>query len=225
MTSGTKCRLSSSPPRAARIQVFVLVLCAVFSLNALAFDSFLQPEEIQDAYSLGQTFYHEKLADFLNQYEHDFNAPADDSIAYVSSVEFQTPYEQIVLRSLKTVQYSKFQAQEDYQANPTRVIVRVIVALKSGYSGPEPPSDSFKVLVSQAKPIEPGNTTSTVLCDPFSTNVYTDQIQSFGNCLGYMREFLLQFDAKQFAPGKATIKVTLLNGKSMETKYNLDNLK
>jgi hypothetical protein len=101
------------------------------------------------------------------------------------------------------------------------VIVRVIVALKSGYVGPEPPADNFKVVVSQTKTIEPRNMTGTVLCNPY--NSFDNP--TVGNCVGYMREIVLQFDAEQFAPGKATVKVMLPDGKSLDTKYNLDNLK
>ncbi len=137
-------RIASPRARAVRIQLFLLVLCALLSLNALALGTSLQPEEVEAAYSLGQTSNHEELADFLNQYEHDFKPAADNPVAFVSSVEFQTPYEQIVLRSLRTNQYSRFKAQEDYQANPRLVIVRVIVALKTGYSGPAPAADSFQ---------------------------------------------------------------------------------
>jgi hypothetical protein len=189
-------------------------------LNAQALSSSLQPEEVQNAYSLGQTTSHEELADFLNQYEHDFKYPSDHPDAYVLSVEFQTPYEQIVLRTLRTIGYSKFQAAEDYHANPGLVIVRVLVALKANYTGPVPPADSFMVVVSQGETIEARKLTSTVTCDPYSYGSPT-----FGNCIFYAREILLQFDASQFAPGMATVKVTLPFGQSMETKYNLNKLK
>jgi hypothetical protein len=221
MKLGSYCGLVPPPAKAVRIRASVLGLCALLSLNALAFNSSLQPEEVREAYYLGQTTNHEELADFLNQYEHDFKYPSDNSVAFVSSVEFQTPYEQIVLRSLRTTQYSKFQADEDYQANPGLVIVRVMVSLKNGYSGPAPPADSFKVVVSQTKPIEPRKVTSTVLCDPY--NPYDNPTAAI--CIAYMREILLHFDAEQFAPGRATVKVTLPYEQSMETKYNLDKLK
>ena len=199
----------------------VLFLCALFALNALAIQSSLQPEEVEEAYALGQTSNHEELRDFLSQYEHDFKYPSNNSIALVQSVEFQTPYEQIVLRSQKTNQYSKFRAAEDYQANPTLVIVRTVVVLKTGYSGPEPAADSFKVSVSQASVIAPRNTASSVLCGPSNYGVASTAV----DCLAYTREILLQFDASQFARGSATVKVTLPDGKSMETKYNLNKLK
>jgi hypothetical protein len=200
---------------------FLLFLCALFALNASAIKLSLQPEEVEVAYSLGQSSNHEELRDFLSQYEHDFKYPSNNSIAFVQSVEFQTPYEQIVLRSQKTNQYSKFRASEDYHGNPTLVIVRAVVSLKAGYSGPTPPADSFKVSVSQANAIEPRNVTSNVLCDPSN---YADT-PTVVDCLAYTREILLQFDASQFAHGNATVKVTLPYGQPMETKFNLDKLK
>jgi hypothetical protein len=200
---------------------FLLFLCILFALNASAFKTSLQPEEVEDAYSLGQSSNHEEIRNFLSQYEHDFKYPSENSIAFVQSVEFQTPYEQIVLRSQKTIQYSKFRASEDYQANPTLVIVRAVVSLKRGYSGPTPPADSFKVSVSQANGISPRNVTSNVLCDPSN---YADT-PTVVDCLAYTREILLQFDGSQFAHGNATVRVTLPYGQPMETKFNLDKLK
>jgi hypothetical protein len=200
---------------------FLIFLCTLFALNASAFKLSLQPEEVEDAYSLGQSSNHEELRDFLSQYEHDFKYPSNNSIAFVQSVEFQTPYEQIVLRSEKTNQYSKFRASEDYQANPTLVIVRAVVSLKAGYSGPTPPADSFKASVSQANGISPRNVTSNVLCEP-SNYQYSSPV---AECIAYTREILLQFDASQFAHGNATVRVTLPYGQPMETKFNLDKLK
>jgi hypothetical protein len=213
--------VASPSARAVRIQALVLGLCALLSLNALAFSSSLQPEEIQDAYSLGQTTNHEEVANFLNQYEHDFKYPSDNPVAFVQSVEFQTPYEQIVLRSQRTTQYTKFQAAEDYRAHPGLVIVRVVAALKTSYSGPAPAADSFNVVVSQTKSIKPRKVTGTVLCNPYNWN----DNPTVANCVAYTREILLQFDAAQFGPGKATVTVTLPEGRSLETKYNLDKLK
>ena len=199
----------------------LLFLSVCFARNAAAIKSFLQPEEVEEAYSLGQTSNHEELRNFLNQYEHEFKYPSNDSIAFVQSVEFQTPYEQIVLRSVKTNQYSKFRAAEDYQASPSLVIVRAVVALKTGYSGPPPPDDSFKVSVSQAKAISPRSVASRVLCEPSN---YTNNPTTV-ECLAYTREILLRFDASQFTHGTATVRVMLPQSTPAETKYDLDKLK
>jgi len=214
-------RVPSSLYRARTIQLLAITLVALIALSTQAFNATLQPEEIEEAYSLGQTTNHEELSEFLHQYEHDFKYSSDNPIAFVQSVEFQTPYEQIVLRSLHTTQYTKFQAAEDYQANPGLVIVRVVVSLKTGYSGPEPAADSFQVGVSEAKAIQPREASGKVLCNPFNWN----ENSTAGNCVAYTREIVMRFNAAQFAPGRASVKVTLPFGPPVETKYNLDKLK
>jgi len=221
MKLGCNCGFISPLARAARNRTVVPVLCVFMSLNALALSSSLQQEEVQEAYSLGQSSNRAEIADFLHQYRHDFKYPSDNPNAYVQSVEFQTPFEQIVLRSLRKVQYTKFQADEDYRANPGLVLVRAAVSLRTSYAGPLPPDDSFQVIVSQAKPIEPRKTSSKVICNPYNWN--DNPIAA--SCVAYTREILLQFDAEQFAPGKAAVSVALPFGEWMETKYNLDKLK
>jgi hypothetical protein len=222
MKLGSLCGLASPPARAVRIRVFVLTLCALLSVNTLAFNSSLQPEEVREAYSLGQRTNHKELADFFNQYTHNIQYPSDKPVVYVLSVEFQTPYEQIVLRTLRNTRYSKFQADEDYQVNQGLVIVRFVISLRTNFGGPMPPTDTFKVVVSQTKPIEPEKMTSTVICDPYY-NSYEYPVNS--DCSPYLREILLRFDAEQFAPGAATINVETPDGQTIQTKYNLDKLK
>lgn len=215
------------PRRSRRCVAGLVCLAILLPSGTFAFDYPLQPEEVEEAYSLGRTTNREDLANFLNQYEHDFQYPSDDPdhpIAYVTSVEFQTPYEQIVLKSLRSAQYSKFKAGEDYEASAGAVFVRVVVALRINFNGPVPPADSFQVALSQAKPIEPVKSATRVLCDPYS--MYPAAQYPTGDaCTIYTREFVLQFDYDQFASGKATVKVLLPEGKPLETKYNLDKLK
>jgi len=221
MKLGTACGLASSPARAARIRVFVLGLCTLLSLDALAFNSSLQPEEVRDAYSFGQSSSHEELADFYAKYVHKFRYPANNPVVYVESAEFQTPYEQIVSRSQRIIHYSTSQADEDCRANPGLVIVKVEVSLKLNYTGPEPPAAGFKVDVSQARSIEPQKTSNTVICDPYYSGVYAVD----NNCMAYMREIILKFDAGQFGPGAANIKVQTPDGQTIQTKFALDKLK
>jgi hypothetical protein len=221
MNLGSKNGLASPSFRAARIRGFVLGLCALLSLNALAIGTSLQPEEIQDAYSLGQTSNHQELADFLKQYQHDFRYPSNNPVAYVQSIEFQTPYEQIVLRTLRTTQYTRFRAADDYRANPRLIIVRILTAIRINYSGPVPPADKYLAVVSQAKPIEPRKVTNTVTCDPFNSTAYPVPT----DCSIYTREILLNFDARQFESGPVTVKVELPFQQAMETQYDLDKLK
>jgi len=212
---------ASSPDWAARICGWGLALFVMFSLNALAFSSSLQPEEVRDAYSLGQSSNHEELAKFHSQYLHKFSYPANNPVVYVMSAEFQTPYEQIVARSQQSIHYSKFQADDDYRANPRLVVVKVEFSLRLNYAGPEPPADDFKVFVSQVRSIEPRKIANTVTCDPYYSGSYGLNT----NCQMYTREILLQFGAGQFGTGAAEIKIQTPDGQTVQTRFNLDKLK
>jgi hypothetical protein len=213
--------VASPSARAVRIHALALGLCTLLSLNALAFSSSLQPEEVRDAYSFGQSSNHEELAEFYNQYVHKFSYPANHPVVYVQSVEFQTPYEQIVTRSQQIIHYSKFQADEDYQANPGLVVVKIEIALRLNYAGPIPPEEAFKAFVSQARGIEPRKATNKVTCDPYSIT----SNETSPDCQIYAREIVLQFEAAQFGPGFANIKVQTPDGQTIQTKFNLDKLK
>lgn len=197
------------------------VLALVLPGGLLAFRSSLQPEEIEDAYSLGRSGNREELANFLKSYEHDFSYPASNPDVYVQSVEFETPYEQIVLRSVQTNGYSKFQAAEDYRANPRLVVVRVVTALKINYGGPIPADDGYRVVVFQSNPIEPRNVSNRVACNPYSPTAYP----GITDCTVYTREIRLSFDASQFDPGHATVNVHLPGGQTLATSYDLSKLK
>lgn len=217
-------RRDSSLKFAGRVVALFVAAGSLLSVNVHAFNSSLQPEAIEEAYSLGQSSNHEDVKKFLSQYVHDFKYPSDHPVAYVQSVEFQTPYEQIVQKSRQAgARYDKFQAEEAYQANPKRVIVRAVVALRLNYAGPIPSAENFAVAVSQSKLIEPRKATNTVLCDPYSQVPYLSSVNQ--DCSLYQREIVLEFEARQFTPDRATVSVTLPSERSLETTYDLDQLK
>jgi hypothetical protein len=225
MRPGSIGALTSTPPRAALIRIFVLALSVVISLNALAFDSPLQQDQVEEAYYLGQTSNHEDLAAFLKPHKNTCPYPADNPDEYTKSIEFQTPYEQIVLRSAAGgARYEKSQAEEAYQANPDLVIVRAVFALRINYAGPIPPADSFEVRVSQSKSIAPRKLTTTPLC---GASYPVPQFSASSDCAPYpyTLEVDLQFDADQFAPGRVTVKAIPPTGPPQEAKFNLDKLK
>ncbi len=212
------------PIRSLLYALFAVALLTSISRNSQAFEPALQPEQIESAYALGQTGNHEELASFLKQYERDFEYPADHPVAYVQSVEFQTPYEQIVLRSKQMgATYDKFRAAEDYRANAKLVIVRVVVALRINYGGPLPDAASYDVSVRQQKSITPQNITNTVLCDPYSQINYPYSVNR--DCSVYARELVLKFDGREFTQGRVSITVRLPNEQILETKFNPDALK
>src|ERR1700719_3304947 len=140
-----------------RIGSFALGLCLLAPQNVLAFTYPLQGEYVREAYFLGRTTDGKKFKDFYEQYVRYFPFPSRGPyFSYVESVEYRTPYEQVVLRSREKLnQYSAIDADEDYRAHPNLIAVRVLISYQLLYAGPEPATSSFKVRVSQADPIEP----------------------------------------------------------------------
>lgn len=209
-------------PRLRRLKVGLACLVLLAPSCLFAFHYPLRSEEIEQAYSLGQTSDRDQLTSFLKPYQHEFSYPSDNPVAYVKSIEFQTPYEQIVLKSMRSSQYDKFKAEEDYRAGDGTVVVQVVVALKIGFAGPIPKAESFKVNVSQGKPIESAVTATAVLCNPFDPlGIYTAPQP----CDAYTRQIVLRFDHSQFGPGQVTVQVTLPDEKPVETVFNVDKLK
>ena len=197
-----------------RIGALGLILCFLGSQNAVSFDYPLQEEQVREAYFLGRTTDGEKLTDFYKQYVHYFPFPARGPYySYVESVEFRTPYELVVLRSREKLnQYSALEADEDYRAHPDQVVVRVMISFKLGYAGPIPPTNSFKVRVSQSDPIEPKQFHTEWLC-----NLWND-------CGVTRFAILLWFDAEQFESGAAKIKIMTPDGQILKTEFDLDKL-
>lgn len=210
-------------PRLRRGAVGLASLAILLPTGVFALHYPLQPEEIEEAYSLGQSGDREELANFFKPYEHDFAYPSDNPIVYVKSIELQTPFEQIVLKSMRSARYDKFNAEEDYRASAGAVLVRVVVALKIGFAGPIPKAESYQVSVSQGNPIHPRETTSNVLCNPFDPLAIYTTPQPCGDT--YTREILLRFDRRQFGPATVTVKALLPDQRSLETVFNLDRLK
>ncbi len=199
-----------------RIGAFALGLCFFASQNAAAFNYPLQEEHVREAYFLGRTTNNEKLIDFYKQYVRYFPFPARGPYySYVESVEFRTPYEQVVLRSRQNLnQYSSLEADEDYRAQPNLVVVRVLISYKLGYVAPLPPTSGFKVRVSQTDTIEP----KTLIVEPICSVVLE-------NYCGVIRfAILLSFDAEQFASGTAKVKIVTPDGQTLKTEFDLDTL-
>jgi len=184
------------------------------SQNAVAFNYPLQEEQVREAYFLGRTTDGEKLKDFYKQYVHYFSFPARGPFySYVESVEFRTPYERVVLRSREKLnQYSAIEADEDYRAQSNVIVVRAMISYKLGYAGPIPPNSSFKVRVSQADPIEPKKLTTESICSAWQ------------DCGVTVFAVVLWFDAEQFAPGAAKVKITTPDGQILKTEFDLDKL-
>jgi hypothetical protein len=201
-----------------RIGAFALGLCFLAPQNVLAFTYPLQGEYVREAYFLGRTTDGKKFKDFYEQYVRYFPFPSRGPyFSYVESVEYRTPYEQVVLRSRQNLsQYSSLEAEKDYQAQPNPVVVRVLISYKLGYVGTLPPPSSFKVHVSQvdAGTIEPKKLTTETICSVLWNS----------DCGAPRFAILLSFDAEEFASGTAKIKIVTPDGQTIKTEFDLDNL-
>jgi hypothetical protein len=208
------CRNARTSALRARFGTLGLSLFFLASQNAIAFNYPLQEEHVREAYFFGRTTDGKKLIDFYKQYVHDFVFPARGPYySYVESVEFRTPYQQIVLRSHQNLnQYSSFEAEKDYQAHPNLVIARVLISYKLNYVGPIPSPSSFKVRVSQEDMIKPNKLSTESIC-----SVWDD-------CGVTRFAILLWFDAEQFASGTARVKITTPDGQILSTEFDLDKL-
>ena len=207
-------RNAGTSPWRAQIGTLALSLFFLASQNAGAFNYPLQDERVREAYFLGRNTDGGKLIGFYKQYMRYFAFPSRGPYySYVESVEFRTPYEQVVLRSQKNLnQYSSLEAKKDYQAHSNLVIVRVMISYKMNYVGPIPPASSFSVHVLQGNPIEPRKLTTESIC-------------SVSMECGVTRlAILLWFDAEQFASGTAKIKITTPDGQTLRTEFDLDRL-
>jgi hypothetical protein len=198
-------------------------------LGAQCARAFLHPlsvEQVREAYFLGHSTDDQKVIKFLDLYLHQL--PYPEKGPYVGSVEFQTPYEQAVLRSRQHRSgYSSLDAESDYEAHPNLLIVRIVIFTTPSYRGPAMPpardvvrswtyddfAGDFQLSVSQAHAIQIKKMTVGPACPP------PGQCEPYGGV-----EILLHFDAEQFGPGTARIKVVGPDGQTVETEFDLESL-
>jgi hypothetical protein len=193
-----------------------LGLCLLIAQGAYAFEYPVLPDDVRQAYYLGQTSDRQKLANFYNSYIHRFPYPASHPLVYVESVEFQTPYEQIVSRSqILLNRQTPLEADEGYQKNPGLVWVKVLISYKESYGGAYPSLDGFNFTVSQRATIEPQKAPAASICDPAVG----------GACINYRLDVLLSFDAKQFRQEITKVKIETPDGKTFQTSFDLAHLK
>jgi hypothetical protein len=208
--------LASCVTRWGRMQACALGLCLVISQVAYAFEYPVLPDDVRQAYYLGQTSDRQKLANFYKPYIHHFSYPASQPIAYVELVEFRTPYEQIVLRSqMHLNRQTPQEADVEYQNNPGQVQVRVVISYKESYGGAYPSLDGFKFSISQEETIEPQEAPAALVCNP----------EIGGACVNYRIDVLLRFDARQFQQEITKVKIETPYGQTFQTRFNLARLK
>jgi len=110
-----------------KLAVLALLIAAGMLSTAAVSGWQLSSQDVRSAYFLGQRNGDQSLRDFLATYERKL--PASSSGPQVLSVEFSTPYHQVVERSRRALSYSSQQAQQDYLANRDRILVTANVSL------------------------------------------------------------------------------------------------
>ena len=200
-------------------------LCVVLAESSDAFYYPLQQTQIREAYLLGHSADTKKISEVLETYTRHFPLPPSDG--RVESIEFRTPYEQVVRRSWKGANgYDLDQAEKDCASQPDLVIVSVVIY--SPLANPEStasssdkpsqvgsPDDSplgFRFLLSQEHPIKPRKMVGKSL--------YAGRFDK-----GARKEVLMEFDASQFVSGTARVQVTTSGGQIVDAEFDLDNLK
>jgi hypothetical protein len=101
-----------------------LILCAILVPDARAFYYPLSSEQVREAYLLGHNT--DDRAVFFAKYLHTL--PLPDKGPDVQCIEFGTPYELVALRSQEDwANYDGLDAEQDYAAHPSEVLIRVLI--------------------------------------------------------------------------------------------------
>lgn len=198
-----------------------MCVSVVLSETSEAFYYPLQQTQIREAYLLGRSADTAKITALLDPYARHFPFPPTGS--RVESIEFRTPYAQVVRRSWEhSNDYDLDQAEKDYASQPDLVVVTVIVysTLISLESATHPsdrlyPADpwlGFHFLVSQDHSIVPKKMRGRSL----SVGRYDK---------GSRKEVLMDFDASQFGSGTAEVRVTAPDGQTVDAEFDLEGLK
>lgn len=230
-----------NPSYRAQIQILALITILILPpIQTRAASQYflypLQSEHVREAYFLARSQDSSKLDAFLNRYIHNF--PVSLSGASVQSIEFRTPYELVVQRTMgKQFSYSAQDALRDFAAHRDQVVVRVVfnvtpvatqvtAPVKGVRVTPWPTAEDDQAAersldswygvqfkVAQKKPIAAKKLATANVTLPQSDDL----------TLQYAID--LEFDAAQFSAGTATIEVTTPDAKTVRADFDLDKMK
>jgi hypothetical protein len=110
--------------------IAVALALLLLSSPALAFNFPLSDEAIREAYFLGQR-RDESMAQFLAKYKKTL--PVPDSGPQIASVEFLTPFANLILVSSQRTNYSAQQAALDHRTQEDHVSITIQVQLTKSY--------------------------------------------------------------------------------------------
>jgi hypothetical protein len=105
-------------------------LALLLALPALAFNFPLSDEAIREAYFLGQR-RDQSMTEFLAHYKRTL--PVPDSGPQIASIEFLTPFANLILVSSQRINYSAQQAALDHRTQEDHVAITIEVHLTKSY--------------------------------------------------------------------------------------------
>lgn len=195
---------------------------------ANAFIRKLHSEEVQEAFSLGQSTDLDTVKQFFEKYSHQLDCPSGGPC--VSSIEFRTPFEEVAVRSRERgSNYTEQDADKDYTGRSNVVSVHVFVLYPLDFSNDDsdysvvaesPDGDSeysfygYRLRVSQEQAVKP----TQVRGKPFDFG---------GSQCSYCggEEIILDFAPDQLDTDITHIEVITPDGQTVTTKFDLRNLK
>jgi hypothetical protein len=196
-----------------------LSLFIVVTQGAAAYMHPLSEESVREAYFLGHTTNATKRTTFFERYTRHFPLPVKGP--YVESIEFQTPYEQVVLRSWQHWNnYDAQEAERDYAAKPDLVVVRVLI-----YSTPTYPFGSQDRADGQSENLWHGLSFRVAQQQSIQPKMVNSRPFRVGRRSGGAREALLEFDAAQFSSDIVTVEVATPDGQIVRAEFDLDDLR
>lgn len=213
-----------------KVALTMIAFSAVAALApvANAYIRKLHSEEVQEAFSLGQSTDPDTVKQFFEKYAHQLDCPSGGPC--VSSIEFRTPFEEIAVRSRERgSNYTEQDAEKDYTASSNIVSIHVFVLYPLDFSSDgsddyavaeSTDGDSeysfygYRLRVSQEHAVKP----TQVRGKPFDFG---------GSQCSYCggEEIILDFAPDQLDTAITHIEVVTPDGQTVTAAFDLRNLK
>lgn len=211
----------------SRAFAFTLVFAGMIGAlvpPALAYTRHLHSEEVDEAFSLGQSTDLDTVKHFFEKYSRQLDCPPRGPC--VSSIEFRTPFEEVAVRARERgSNYTEQDAEQDYAARSSVVSVRVIVLYPLDVSNDQsndspadesPNSDSeysfygYRIRVSQEHALKP-------------TQVRGEPVYFGGSQCSYCggEEIILDFPPDQLDANLTHIEVATPDGQRVKADFDL----
>jgi len=218
----------TTPRSRIALTIFVISTVAALAPVANAYMQKLHSEEVQEAFSLGQSTDLDTVKQFFEKYSQQLDCPPGGPC--VSSIEFRTPFEQVATRSRERgSNYTEQDAEKDYRALPNVVSLHVFVLYPLDFSNDDsdyfatgqPVGDDsgysfygYRIRVSQGHSVKPAQ----IRGKPF---YYGGSQCSY--CGG--EEIILDFNPSELETDMTHIEILTPDGQTVKAEFNLRDLK